>query len=340
MMRGRIARLFLALVTVVLTLHALAWWLVTGQILAQAEARIAAEREAGARIAHAPAERGGYPFEARVTLPGLRYAGAVSAPGGALFPMEAAARAVTLILSPEAPRTLAAEIACPCAVAPGGGQATRIEARSLRAEVPLGAGTPTLTGNELAIGLAEGPLAIALLRARLPEPAAARVSAEAFGIVLPPPEGRWPLGPRIATLTAEARLRGMVPASTTPARALAAWRDADGALIVEGLSLAWGPLTLRGAATMTLDATLQPRGAATAELAGFGPTLDQLAAAGVIGRGPASLARLALTAASRPGTGAGERVVDIPLTLEGGTLTAARIPIARLPHVTWPDYPR
>ncbi len=339
MMRARIARLAVALVTVVLSLHALAWWLVTGRLLTEAEARIAAERAAGARIVHAPAERGGYPFDARVTLPDLRYAGTVSAPGGAVFPLEAAARAVTLILTPEAPRMLATEIACPCAVAPGPGEATRIEARALRAELPLGAGTPTLTGHELTLGLAEGPLTIALLRARLPEPAVARVAAEAFGIVLPPPETRWPLGPRIATLTAEARLRGLLPAGGTPARSLAAWRDADGALILEALSLAWGPLTLRGAATMTLDAALQPRGAATAELAGFGPTLDQLTAAGVIGRGPASLARLALTAASRPGGGAGERVVDIPLTLEGGTLTAARIPIARLPRIDWPDYP-
>lgn len=325
---------------VVIAIHGIAWWLVTGQLIDRAEARIAEERAAGARVSHAAPTRGGYPFEARVTLPGLRYAGTVRAPGGAALPLEASAGALTLALSPRTPRTLVADIACPCAISQGGGQATPIAARTLRAEVPLGPGTPTLTGTALTIGLADGPLSIALLRARVPEPAAARLSAEAFDIVLPPPDARWPLGQRIATLTAEARLRGIVPAGPSPARALAAWRDADGALIIEALSLAWGPLALRGAATMTLDAALQPRGAATAELAGFGPTLDRLAAAGMIGRGPASLARLALTAASRPGAGGGERVVDIPLTLEAGTLTAARIPIARLPPIAWPDYPR
>jgi hypothetical protein len=337
---GRATQAFLILVMVVLTIHGIAWWLVTERLIAEAEVRVAAERAAGASISHAPAERGGYPLEARVTLPGLRYAGAVRASGGAQFPFAATTGSLTLVLAPAAPRLLLADIACPCTVASGPGEATPVDARSLRAELPLGPGTPTLTGTDLTLGLSEGPVTIALLRAQLPEPAAARVSAEAFGIVLPPPDARWPLGQRIATLTAEARLRGVLPAQASPARALAAWRDADGALILEGVSLAWGPLTLRGAATVTLDAALQPRGAARAELAGFGATLDRLAAAGVIARGPASLARFALTAASRPGEGGGERVVDIPLALEGGTLTAARIPIARLPHIAWPDDPR
>lgn len=340
MARRRIAQVFLILVMVVFAGHGIAWWLVTGHLIAEAEARIAAERAAGARISHAAPERGGYPFDARVTLPGLRHAGMIRAPGGAQLPVEAATRAVTLILAPASPRVLLADIACPCSLASGPGAAVPVEAQSLRAEVPLGPGTPRLTGTGLTLGLAEGPLAIALLHARLPEPAVARVAAEAFGVVLPPPEARWPLGERITAVAAEVRLRGLLPAGPTPARSLAAWRDADGALILEALSLAWGPLTLRGAATVTLDAALQPRGAATARLSGFGPTLDQLVAAGLIARGPASLARFALTAASRPGEGGGERVVEIPLALEASTLSAARIPIARLPHIAWPDYPR
>lgn len=335
----RTASVFLILVMVVLLLHGLTWWLVTGHLVAQAEARIAAERALGARISHAAPTRGGYPFEARVTLPALRHEGTIRAPGGPQVAVEATTRAVTLILAPAAPRVLMADITCPCTVAAGRGEAMPIAARSLRAELPLGPGTPTLTGTDLTLDLAHGPLSIALLRARPAEPAAARVSAEAFGIVLPPPDARWPLGQRIASLTAEARLRGLVPAQASTARALAAWRDADGALILDAVSLAWGPLTLRGAATVTLDAALQPRGAATAVLSGFGPTLDQLSAAGMIPRGPASLARFALTAASRPGEGGGERVVDIPLTLEAGMLTAARIPIARVPRIAWPDYP-
>lgn len=340
-MRGRSLRLLLILAGVVLAIHALAWWLVTGWMIGEAEARIAAERAAGARISHAAPTRGGYPLAARVTLPGLRYAGAVAAPGGARLPLAAEAEAVTLVLSPDAPRRIVAEIACPCAVTPGDAAATPVEARALSAELPLsGGGSPSLTGTDLILGLGDGPLAIGFLRARLTDPATARLAAEAYGVVLPPPEARWPLGQRVAALAVEARLRGPLPAATTPARSLAAWRDADGALILDSLSLSWGPLSVRGAATMTLDAALQPRGAANAQLAGFGPTLDRLAASGVIGRGPASIARLALTAASRPGEAGGERVVDIPLALEDRTLTAARIPIIRLPPVTWPDGPR
>jgi hypothetical protein len=305
--------------------------------MAEAEAWITAERAAGARIDHAPLSSGGYPFEARVTLPGLRYAGTVRLGGGVALPLGGEARAVTLVLSPQAPRELTADIACPCTLAPGNGEARPVEATELRATISLGDGTPRLTSTAMRIGLSDGELAIGLLRVTAPERAAARLVAEAFGVVLPAPEARWPLGQRIAMLTVDARLAGTLPHAGSPARSLAAWRDRDGAVVLEALSLAWGPLTLRGAATLTLDAALQPRGAATAELAGFGPTIDRLVAAGVIARGPASVARFALTAASRPGEGGGERVVQIPLSLEAGTLSAARIPIARLPPIAWPD---
>jgi hypothetical protein len=134
-------------------------------------------------------------------------------------------------------------------------------------------------------------------------------------------------------------LRGVLPAAGSPARALAAWRDADGALALDSLALTWGPLTLQAAATMTLDAALQPAGSATARLAGFGPTLDRLVASGLVGRGQAAIARIALTAASRPAEG-GERVVEIPLQLEDRLLTAARMPLVRLPPIIWPNEPR
>lgn len=339
---NRLARGLAFLAMVVLTLHGLAWWLITGHLIAEARAKFATERATGARVDHGTISRGGYPLSAEVKVAAPRYAGRIAAPGGAMLPLAAEAQTVTLILSLNAPRILLADIACPCAVSPGGGEAIALEARTLQATLPLRreAVMPSLTGEALRVLLPEGEMTVGLLRARLPEPASARLTAEAFGITLPPPRSRWPLGAEISTLAADIALRGALPPGPSPARSLAAWRDADGALLLESLTLAWGPLTLRGAATMTLDTSLQPRGVATARLSGFAPALDRLTEAGMIARGPASLARFALNAASRPGDAGGERVVEIPLALEAGTLSAARIPIARLPRIAWPDYPR
>ena len=336
----RLAVALSALVAVLAASHAVLWWVVTGRLRSEAEASIAAERAAGNTVTHGAPERGGYPLSARVTLPDLRYSGLVPLPGGVVLPVAGRARAATLVLAPEAPRSLGIEIACPCEGGTGGAQPMPIDAADLRAEVPLARGSgPTLSGRGLVLHLPEGRLAVAQLRARVPDPAVAMVSADAFGIDLPPPEAQWPLGARIAQASADVTLRGALPAGQTPARALAAWRDRDGALALDRVSLSWGPLSVRGAATVALDQALQPRGTATATLAGYGPALDRLVAAGVLARAPAALVRLGLNAASRPGEG-GERVVDIALAVEDRTLSIARIPVARLPPVLWPDAAR
>lgn len=337
----RLSLAFAALVAVLAVAHAVLWWVVTGQLRSEAEAAIAAERAAGNTVTHGAPVRGGYPVAARVTLPDLRYAGLVPLPGGAVLPVAGRARSATLVLALEAPRSLGIDIACPCEGGTGGAQPMPIDAAALRAEVPLArnGGGPTLTGRGLVLYLPDGRLSVAQLRARVPDPGVAMVSADAFGIDLPPPEAQWPLGRRIAQASADVTLRGVLPAGPTPARALAAWRDRDGALALERFSLLWGPLSVRGAATVGLDQALQPRGSGTATLAGYGPAIDQLVAAGVLARAPAALVRLGLTAASRQGE-SGERVVDIALAIEDRTLSVARIPVARLPPVVWPDAPR
>jgi hypothetical protein len=340
-MTWRPVRVLLGVALLLLAAHAVAWWLATALLRSEAEAAIAAERAAGNTVTHGAPARGGYPLAAHVTLPDLRYSGRVSLPGGALLPVAGRARAATLVLALEAPRSVAIDIACPCEGGTGGAPPMPIDAAELRAEVPLvrrGSG-PTLTGRGLVLYLPDGSLTVAQLRARVPDSAVATVTADAFGIGLPPPEAQWPLGARIAQASADVTLRGVLPAGPTPARALAAWRDQGGALELDRISLAWGPLSVRGVATVALDQALQPRGTATATLAGYGPALDRLVAAGAVARAPAALVRLGLTAASRQGEG-GERVVDIALAIEDRTLSVARIPVTRLPPVEWPDAPR
>lgn len=333
-------RRLLAIGTGVLALlvaaHGALWWVVTGRIVAEVDAWAASQAQAGATVALAEPRRAGYPLEARVVLAGMRYVGAVAGPGGGAVPVRADARAVDLVLSPRSPREVVGEIACPCSVAVGNEAPVPITAAALRAVVPFDAAAPpVVTGRDVTLGLPQGPLAIGGLRATLPADAS-RAEIDLTGIVLPPPDAQWPLGARIASLSAEVTLRGRLPASGGTARALTAWRDGDGRLTLDRLSLAWGPLTVQAAANVTLDRALQPAGQATARVAGYGPTLDRLVAAGLIGRGQASLTRLALNAASRQPEGGGERVVEIPIMIEDRTLSAARIPLMRLPPIAWP----
>ncbi|WP_291297679.1 DUF2125 domain-containing protein [Elioraea sp.] len=324
-----------AVVATLVAAHGALWWAATGRLATEVDAWAAGQAQAGATVAFGEPRRAGYPVEARLVVPGFRYAGVVVAPGGSAVPMRAEARAIDLVLSPRKPREVVGEISCPCSIAVGQEAPVPITAAALRAIVPLGnAAAPVITGREVVLALPQGPLAIAELRATLPTDAS-RAQLDLAGIVLPPPESQWPLGSRIASLSAELTLRGRLPAAGGTARALRAWRDGDGRLTLDRLSLAWGPLTVQAAATMTLDRALQPVGAATARLAGYGPALDRFVAAGLIGRGQASLTRLALNAASRQPEGGGERIVEIPIAIEDRTLTAARIPLMRLPPIAW-----
>lgn len=335
-MTRRIALIGGAVLVLLVAAHGALWWVATGRIIAAVDAWAAAQAQAGATVAFAEPRRAGYPAEARVVIAGVRYAGAVAGLGGSAVPVRVEARAVDLVLSPRTPREVVGEIACPCSLAVGNEAPVPITAASLRAIVPFdSAAPPVVTGRDVVLALPQGPLSIAELRATLPADAA-RAELALAGIVLPPPEAQWPLGSRIASLSAEVTVRGRLPAAGGTARALAAWRDGDGRLTLDRLALAWGPLTVQAAATMTLDRALQPAGAATARLAGYGPALDRLVAAGLIGRGQAAVTRLALNAASRQPEGGGERIVEIPIMIEDRTLSAARIPLMRLPPIAWP----
>jgi hypothetical protein len=325
-----------AVLAVIVAAHGALWWMATGRLAAEVDAWAASQAASGATVAFTEPRRAGYPLEARVVVADVRFAGPVLVPGGSAVRVQTQARGVDLVLSPRTPREVVAEIACPCTIAVGNEAPVPITAAALGATIPFDAtAEPVVAGRDIVFALPQGPLSVGALRATLPADAP-RVVVDLAGIVLPPPEAQWPLGSRIASLSADLTLRGRLPAAGGTARALTAWRDGDGRLTLDRLSLAWGPLTVQAAATMTLDRALQPAGAATAQLAGYGPALDRFVAAGLIGRGQAALTRLALNAASRQPEGGGERTVEIPIAIEDRTLTAARIPLMRLPPIAWP----
>ena len=111
-------------------------------------------------------------------------------------------------------------------------------------------------------------------------------------------------------------------------------RDGGGTLEIRELGFEWGPAGLQSSATIALDDSLQPMGAATARITGAGEALGVLASAGVIPPRAATLAQAALPLMTRQGEN-GEASVEVPLTLQDRRLTLGRIPIARMPTWSW-----
>jgi len=148
---------------------------------------------------------------------------------------------------------------------------------------------------------------------------------------------RWPLGPNIETISAEARLTGPLTDLPGPRQAATAWRDGGGALEVTVHTLNWGPLNATGSATLALDEALQPMGAGTAHLIGFQGMFDALGSNGVLTPSAVKAAKAVLSLMAGVPGGREQQSVDVPLTLQFRTLSMRQIPLALLPELDWPD---
>jgi hypothetical protein len=131
-------------------------------------------------------------------------------------------------------------------------------------------------------------------------------------------------------LTITAAVFGSLPAGP-PGPALASWRDAGGIVEVSRLELAWGPLGLSGNGTVALDEQMRPLGAGTAVIHGWDEALERLVQAGLVQPRQASIARVVLTAMSKPSPAGAE--VTVPLTAQDGRLSVGPVPVTRLPPV-------
>ena len=151
------------------------------------------------------------------------------------------------------------------------------------------------------------------------------------------PAGAAAFGRRIAALGADLALTGPVPPGRHPAARAEVWRDGGGTAELRALTLRWGPVGATAAATLALDEALQPMGAGTVRLSGAVPALDALAEAGLINRRAAATARAIIPLLSRAPAGGGPAELEVPLTLEDRTLSIARIAVARLTPVVWPE---
>lgn len=315
--------------------HTLLWRLVEQRLEDGFQAWAEARRAEGWRIAHGTPRRGGWPMAAALTLPAPRAA----APNGTEWQAESLTLRVPLLR----PGTLQAE--------PEGRQSLRLGGATLPfaadrmlATLPLAAGAmpdrADLSATQLRIGTGAEGVAVEAAAARLARQpragegeAALTLSLTAEELTLPV---ATPLGRTLRGATLEAALTGPLPGPRPWPMRAAQWRDAGGTLEVRALTLRADEVAASAAATLALDAALQPMGAGTLRITGAPLLLEALGRAGMVPERTATLARGLLPLLSRPDPETGQPSLEVAVTLENRTLSAARLPLARLPALVLP----
>jgi hypothetical protein len=318
----------------------LAWRVATARMQAALESQVASMRASGWMVRCSAPERSGLPWSATLAVSNVRVQGGASAmPGGVAWSAD------RLVLS------IALTDPWHVSVAPQGEETLRLShlpavaftADQLLASVPLGGGRAdhlAVTAAAVSGGLLHShrrqDVRIGQLSAEIyAQPAAAGAvdagltfSARDIGL---PDTGRWPLGGNVNAFAAALTLASPPVSGADPRAQAQSWRDGGGQVSIQSLELRWGPLSLQGDARLGLDANLQPAGTGHARAAGFGPALDALADAGVIGPGIAVTYKAVLgLMASDPAS-----AITLPLTLRDSTLSLGQIPLARFQDVVW-----
>jgi hypothetical protein len=341
----RILALVLALAAALVAGDVVLWRWAEGQLEARFADWTAAARAHGWAILAAPPVRSGWPLAAQITMADLT----VSAhhpelPGD----LDWSAARLGLRMALLHPRTLDITVAGMQHLRIGALADLPFTADRFEAVVPLQPGVPAHGGDlkvaQLRVGIDNAGLTLARARlhgewkpAALQGEAVLTLSADVADLVLP--GGTWAFGPRIGSAAFDLMLTGPLPPAETPLARATAWRDGGGTLELQRLALDWGPLNLNGSATLALDEHMQPMGAATARIVGYAATLDALAAARVIGTRAAMTAKAVLGLMAHAPADSAAPEVEVPLTLQDGTLSVGRIPLARMPEFSWPDAP-
>jgi hypothetical protein len=349
-MLPRLALGGLLLLALLAAAHTLLWRAMARELEQGFAAWAEMRRAQGWQVEHGPPVRGGWPLAATLLLPSLRVEGGNrTIPGGLAWQSEQ----VVLALSPPRLDRLRVEMLGPQRLRLGT-EELRFAADRLQATLPLEAGVipreAAIEAERLRLAHATGPIEVrrALLEietsstATESEPALElRLSAQRLDLPFTP-SGNGAggvLGRRIELLSADASVTGPIPAGRHPTLRAEAWRDAGGTLELRAFQIQWGPVGASAAATLALDDMLQPMGAGTLRVTGAGEALTALTEAGVVPRRAAGTARGVLALLSRTPEDGGPPQVEVPVSLEDRTLAVARIPVARLAPLTWPQAP-
>lgn len=306
-----------------LLLDTAAWFWATGRMLRDWETWRSQAAAKGLRIQSAPPVRGGWPLAADITL------GAAAIDGGL-----AGWRAdtMTLSVSPLHPTSLAIAIDGQQSLRLDGMPPIGITARGLSASIPFSDPQQiAFEGHSITATLAAGTLDISVLAGRW-DPAGLGIAASHLTI----PAAGLPFGGAIDRFTGH--LHTTVPlllpgsASLTPSALAASWSRAGGQIVLDDAALLWGPLDAQGRFTAGLDSGLQPTATGSLHMSGYHAAIDALVRAGTIGR---NAARVTTTVLDMMATSTDPAIVDVPLTLKGGSLAMGAIPLLRIPPITW-----
>lgn len=302
------------------------------------EAAMAAD---GLAIRHGPVAVDGFPFAFRLAFPRPVLERAAAFPVGTWTGDRLVATA-----RPWRSTLWSIEVPAPSRLAVSTGEG-RSQATVERVEGVLhldpAAGELRLTAYRIA-GTGADPVSIDFGRLRLaPDPSRPQAVAVALSArrIRLPEKARSPLGREIASLSAEGAIVEPIP-RLPPRVALEGWRQAGGAIDVEGFQLRWGDLDLDGAVTLALDRTLQPMGAGTVVVRGHEAVVDALAAAGSLGRGEAFGARVLLGTMAMPAEDGGPARLRVQFSIQDGRFHAGpiggtSIGLFSLPRIQWPE---
>ena len=151
------------------------------------------------------------------------------------------------------------------------------------------------------------------------------------GLRLPAPDPV--LGQTVEKLGLDVRIQGAPPVADNAA--LAAWSRAGGSLLIDRVLLHWGPVTMTTTGALQLDHDLQPTGALTTDVTGFGSAVDSLAAAGWIRAKDVHTIKAVLTGLSpRRGDGAAASL-RLPLALHDRFVHVGPFRVMPLPTMVW-----
>jgi hypothetical protein len=149
-----------------------------------------------------------------------------------------------------------------------------------------------------------------------------------------PDEAAQPFGSEVGLVQGRIDLLGTL-LEGTPRRAAEAWRDSGGTVELAGLVLRWGDLDISGDGTLALDGELQPTGAMTLSVQGFGTVIDTLVSRGVIRPGPAATARIILDLMARIPKEGRAPVLKAPFSIQNRKLFVGPVRLAELPAIVW-----
>lgn len=335
------------LIGVAAAADALLWRFATQRLESGFAAWAAAARAQGWTVRAGTPQAGGWPLAAEVSLPDLSVQGGTDEiPGGLTWRAARVTLQVALLrphqvkvgafgrqhlrLSslPDIPFVADRMDAVLPLTASGVPPVANIAAEHLRAALPIGGVAQDVTVADAALQLTGHPDA-----GRDQPGVVMQLDARQIGL---PSSGHYPLGASIASLQMDAALDGPIPPpGADPVRRAAAWRDGGGQIAIRRLAMVWGPLAATVSATLTLDGALQPTGNINLRTIGEQAALDRLAAGGVMKRRTATVAKAVIGLMPHTVAADGESETDLHLSLEDRTLSLGRIPLLKLPDLTW-----